>query len=801
MVGKKKRSNTVSSRKSSSSKAKPKPVKKNTAKKLKVPKPKKTRKSIKNLDKNVNNDDLLKGSVFKTDDGKKDPVETTVPKPSDNKKPDLDDLLGKPPLPSSADDKDLPDIPTPSKEGASEVIEEKVKLDEAKKPQPNLESKPVKIKKGFLSGLFGGKKKADDKLDMPDVDSVKSMPHDPTAKDSDLIHKKDNLESRKIMDRKKEEFFDGILKEHQSKKSMDYKKSDKIKVSSEEEMKLRERLKKDSMKLDSDESKIDSETKIFDAKLDKLKDDFENVEKKKEDDLKNNLKKDLDILNKDGASLDKEEEKIDEKLTKPVEVKSKALKKSTSEKGLKASKEEITKIDNAFEESKIEKPSAEDFMHTGDTLRENFDEDAKKEPEKPKLSEEPIKEKPKKGLFGGLFGKKETKSNLDLIDDSLKELGDVPETTISMSERKPDINHEEHISKLKEPKLLEKDIKLKNKKQGKIKAGVKKELSSAVDAVANDSFLANETTAPEPDKTSKFVELVSEKKLSAIQQTEQKINDTLSRIEDQASSRLEKDDALEQRMARLEKDESAMANREEELNNIREELRMERERFEADRVEFEEKLQGVSESAKKNQNIRMLQLTIEKLKEREAQQMEKLSRLNNQINEKTSDFDSKTKKLVEWEDRLSAKERELDERENVLLTMQTDLIRERRELDDKEFSLYMKEELAQLPSKMINQKMEAHQEQLRHEEELSPKNFQIYGRINQTKELLANGHVHDAKINYNRVVQDFQALQANVEEKKKIHLQVLELYNEIHIAELNEPAQNQKTLEMAKSEQ
>ncbi|MFP4401181.1 MAG: hypothetical protein ACLFPQ_04840, partial [Candidatus Woesearchaeota archaeon] len=57
--------------------------------------------------------------------------------------------------------------------------------------------------------------------------------------------------------------------------------------------------------------------------------------------------------------------------------------------------------------------------------------------------------------------------------------------------------------------------------------------------------------------------------------------------------------------------------------------------------------------------------------------------------------------------------------------------------------------------------------------------------INQARHMLINGKIKDAKYNYNRIVKDFETSDLDTSEKKKLHLMILELYNDVHLAETN----------------
>ncbi|MFP4112097.1 MAG: hypothetical protein ACLFUO_03785 [Candidatus Woesearchaeota archaeon] len=247
----------------------------------------------------------------------------------------------------------------------------------------------------------------------------------------------------------------------------------------------------------------------------------------------------------------------------------------------------------------------------------------------------------------------------------------------------------------------------------------------------------------------------------------------------------EDDSLIRQKFMRIEKEKHALDKREEELKEMRDEFRSERERFMIEQKAFESKISEFEKLKKENKNARILDISVEKLKEKEKTLLESVRRLEREIKDKSSNFESRSEKLSSWEAALDKREHELDERENLLLTMQTDIIRERRELDDREFQIYMKEELAHIPTKLSGKDYEAEQARARFEQQLSPRSFHLRSMINQARHMLINGKIKDAKYNYNRIVKDFETSDLDTSEKKKLHLMILELYNDVHLAETN----------------
>ena len=245
-------------------------------------------------------------------------------------------------------------------------------------------------------------------------------------------------------------------------------------------------------------------------------------------------------------------------------------------------------------------------------------------------------------------------------------------------------------------------------------------------------------------------------------------------------------DDFDYKMQRIEREKEALNKRESELDELKDQLLEEKKLIASQNKEFEENISNSDEIGNLSKTLKILKLSVEKLRMQEERHVKKLSELDKEISMKTSEYDAREKKLDLWESRLNNREKDLDERENILLTMQADIIKERRELDNREFSLYMKEELA---GSNVDYSESQHNNHAEFKSKRSNSDnsdvFQVELLIEQTIELLKNSHVKDAKLAYNRLVTKFNDLKCSADEKRRLHLLLLELYNDISITELS----------------
>jgi hypothetical protein len=247
---------------------------------------------------------------------------------------------------------------------------------------------------------------------------------------------------------------------------------------------------------------------------------------------------------------------------------------------------------------------------------------------------------------------------------------------------------------------------------------------------------------------------------------------------------------VKQRITKLQQDESLLHDKRKNLEETKKLLDIERKKLNSYKEKYQQRFEHLEAAKEKNSNIKVLELTLAKLREQVDEKTNKLESLNQEIRNKNLEYEDKFKNLLEWEDKLSKKERELDERENILLTMQTDMIKERRELDDKEFALYMKQELANISGiDLSNNKITSNFNETaikeKYESDKKIKSSHILGLISESKTLVDNNQIDEAKLNYNRIVNEFNNSDIEQDEKKKIHMMILNLYGQIYNSSMN----------------
>lgn len=638
-----------------------------------------------------------------------------------------------------------------SKKRKSQGSKKKISPGSVKKAKRQAKKQSTKLSKNIDTNDLTGK---------ADLDSVLGAPPSPKL-DKDLPEIPKPIKEKK-------EVFGRLFKKKEPKLEMpdvEAAKSEHLDKKKDKEKKGRKEKRELLPKKNIESRKILDEKKVhfFDNLLKHKETKEDKLEKRMEKDVKKLEKdeKDIKSLDRKYSEVMKEAKTSPEKLLESVpavpSIPEPVVTPEEEDEVEGTLKSDVSTLEKDEGELKdLDKEFSDVMKETELPLNKNV-------PEAPELPD--IKVEPRGGFFSKLFGKKST---LEKIDDTLQELSknDVAEDFRTKLKNKKETKE---LSK-DEPAPLPEDLEMKGLPSKKTPAKVARELKKAVAKASEAGKL------PVSGKTKKSIEKEFE---------EEEVKEVKPEKEEKAEAKPEEkpyDRAVEQRIIRLEREQDALAHRESELEQTREEFQNEREHFEADREEFEEKLEEIKQTKRGGKDIRLLQLTIEKLKERERSQLTALRKLDEKLNQKKYDYETQVQKLTEWEERLTKKERELDERENVLLTMQTEIIKERRELDDREFAVYMKEELAQMPSRLVNKDFEA--EQVRMKMDLTPRNIYLQNLVQQTRELLVNGHYTDAKVSYNRLVKQFQDADLGTEEKKRLHLLILELYNDIHVAEV-----------------
>lgn len=257
---------------------------------------------------------------------------------------------------------------------------------------------------------------------------------------------------------------------------------------------------------------------------------------------------------------------------------------------------------------------------------------------------------------------------------------------------------------------------------------------------------------------------------------EDDIEQTLRRIEEDKVLLEQKENEILEKVALLEELDATVPKREEEIKKIRDEL----DAYELALVEKEKQLEKDYQKRAKelDRTKTKMEKSIDRLERKEA----KISAVK-ELRASITQLENKLKNL---DNQIIVNQSELAEDVQTMVTtkrMETDLKKREQEIEEREKELLMEE--AEVETGEFKDYVE--HEMLKYEKPELPKiedAEEIYGLIDEARELMNMGRLNEARSTYSKIGSYYSHLKVIPADKKRVYYAILELKTDIELAHL-----------------